>query len=953
MTKERITEGLQKSLEQRKDPGKDKSRKTKKTGSNALRKALVVSISEYPPVLIDHCFENKGFDPTTAPEDVLKSETLLNEVLEVLQEAHRVVAEITGSEVAKGYIVARKAKDADTAGASRPEKLPPGLLYEDFQPFRPKQFEEDSGLSIIEFDGFNNTVDEFFSSIEGQRLESKLEEREATANRRLTAAREEHEKRLGGLQQVQHLNIRKAEAIEANVARVDEATVAVNGLLAQGMDWVDIARLIEQEQGRGNAVAQMIKLPLKLNENTITLLLGEAEADDDLDSVADKSDTESDTDNDNEEQTIRKPTDDLRLSIDIDLSLTAWANASQYYDQKKTAAEKEEKTLQSSSVALKSAERKIAADLKKGLTQEKDILRPIRKTFWFEKFHFFISSDGYLVLGGKDAQQNELLYRRYLKRGDIYVHADLSGAPSVIIKNNPSTPDAPIPPSTLSQAGGLAVCASNAWESKAVMAAWWVNADQVSKTAPTGEYITTGAFMIRGKKNFLPPAQLLMGFALLWQISDDSKFRHMKHRVQHTEDSLVKENGEAGEEGFPDAKPYDESMDDDEDFPDAKPNAESDDDGFPDAKPAPDSEGEDFPDAKPSPDSEDEDGVGRPAQNPLQSNVKPDKGVVDLTAPESRSNRRQGNSEGEYMMSGANTTGIGAATIRSRRHVSAHERRLLKKGNDPLAIAPTDSADDNRTDSADDTGSLASGVLTPRSKQQQLPRGKRTKAKRAAAKYAGQDEEDRELALKLLGVKVGEEAKAADISAKIAKAEQARKDKERRRQQHMKKLIDEEKKRNANAIDDNDVAPEDEEEEAVWKNELTALDTLVGKPLPGDELLAAIPICAPWTALAAYKYKAKLQPGTAKRGKAVKEVLSKWAADSKNTKAVDNKAQDVERVWPREIELFKGVKETEAVGVVPLRSCRVMMGGASGGGKDGARGKGRAARGGKGSKKQR
>ncbi len=28
---------------------------------------------------------------------------------------------------------------------------------------------------------------------------------------------------------------------------------------------------------------------------------------------------------------------------------------------------------------------------------------------------------------------------------------------------------------------------------------------QVSKAAPSGEYLVTGSFMIRGKKNYLPP----------------------------------------------------------------------------------------------------------------------------------------------------------------------------------------------------------------------------------------------------------------------------------------------------------------------------------------------------------------------------------------------------------------------------------------------------------------
>lgn len=89
------------------------------------------------------------------------------------------------------------------------------------------------------------------------------------------------------------------------------------------------------------------------------------------------------------------------------------------------------------------------------------------------------------------------MVKRYLKKDDVYVHADLHGASSVIIKNISSDP---IPPTTLLQAGTMSVVQSKAWDSKIVTSAWWVSADQVSKTAPSGEYLTTGSFMIRGKK---------------------------------------------------------------------------------------------------------------------------------------------------------------------------------------------------------------------------------------------------------------------------------------------------------------------------------------------------------------------------------------------------------------------------------------------------------------------
>src|SRR5690606_32388782 len=73
----------------------------------------------------------------------------------------------------------------------------------------------------------------------------------------------------------------------------------------------------------------------------------------------------------------------------------------------------------------------------------------------------------------------------------------------------------------------MTVCRSNAWAAKIVIGAWWVHHHQVSKTAPTGEYLTTGSFMIRGRKNFLPPATLEMGFGLLFRLEESSIARHL------------------------------------------------------------------------------------------------------------------------------------------------------------------------------------------------------------------------------------------------------------------------------------------------------------------------------------------------------------------------------------------------------------------------------------------
>lgn len=969
LTKERIRDGLQKAIDRQKEQPAAAGKRAKKQSKDALRKALAVSITECPPLVVDHALHNAKFDSSLKPEQVLEDDGLLEKLLDVLHHARELSEEITTPDQIKGYILAKPHPAAPAKDGEGPEKSK--HLYDDFHPFRPQQF-ENSEYTFLEFDGFNKTVDEFFSSIEGQKLESRLNERELLAKKKLDNARKEHENRIGGLQQVQELNFQKAEAILANVHRVEEAMAAVNGLIGQGMDWGEIARLIEREQDQGNPVAQLIKLPLKLYENTITLLLDESKWDETgrEDEGYETSSVSEDTDDDGDERLTSKkkaasvqPEAHPKLAIDIDLGLSSWANSSEYFDQKKSAKGKEARTVEASEKAMKAQERKVAEDLKKGLKQEKEVLRPVRKAQWFEKFISFISSDGYLVLGGKDAQQNEIIYRRYLRKGDVYVHADLKGATPMVIKNNPNNTDAPIPPSTLSQAGHLSICTSEAWDSKAVMSAWWVSAEQVSKTGHTGEFLAPGLFNIKGHKEFLPPAQLIVGLAALFEISEESKARHQKHRTNDPTASTENAPPPLDDVKAPDEKSTD--SDSDEDFPDAKPASESEDD-FPDTK------------LEASDDSDAESEAGE-RTNPLQAanrdaSVESDTESKPTPAKspdqETTSKLQKFNLSDDGLQDDTGSVADSEQTQRTgRRHLSAKERRLLKKGHElgttpasPGAVSAANVNVDVGTTSEQDDGpgrtAKGPGTVTSHASkvgQGALPRGKRGKAKKLAAKYADQDEEDRALALRLLGAQSGPSAAESAAQEQRIKEEEAAANKQRRREQHLRAQVAgkaaEEARR---AAHEGKAEDDDGEDDEAFKAQLLNLDAFTGRPLPGDEILSAIPVCAPWSALAAFKYKVKMQPGAIKRGKAIKEILSRWDSAGKNPKATDKHSQDVERIWPREIDLIRGWKEAEVVSTIPVSKVRVMMvGGMDRGGGGGPKFKSKATRGGKGSKKKR
>ncbi|MBI5635429.1 DUF814 domain-containing protein [Candidatus Micrarchaeota archaeon] len=122
---------------------------------------------------------------------------------------------------------------------------------------------------------------------------------------------------------------------------------------------------------------------------------------------------------------------------------------------------------------------------------------------WFEKFHYFTTSGGQLVIAGKDAKQNDLLFSKYFDDNDLFLHADVHGAAATIIKNGVEASE-----QARKEAAQFALSYSSAW--KAGLKAGDVFAvpkTQVSKYSH-GEFVAKGAFMILGKKQWFRNLEL-------------------------------------------------------------------------------------------------------------------------------------------------------------------------------------------------------------------------------------------------------------------------------------------------------------------------------------------------------------------------------------------------------------------------------------------------------------
>lgn len=856
----------------------------------------------YGATLIEHSLIEAGLPGSVKVDTQVDAAQVAPKILEALQIAETYM-EKTANFSGKGYIVQKSEKKPSLTPGKPAEEL---LTYDEFHPFL---FAQHAKSPYLEFDTFDKAVDEFFSKMESQKIDMKALQQEKQALKKLENVKRDHEQRLEALHQAQEVDRIKGELVEMNLPVVERALQVVRSALANQVDWTEIGTIVKEAQAAGDPVACAIK-ELKLQTNHITMLLKnpyiseeDQEEEEKKDAVTEKGKKNKNKDKGQNKKLLRnKP-----MLVDVDLGLSAYANAKKYYDFKRFAEKKEHKTIEAADKAMKSAEKKTQKTLKE--VQTVTTIQKARKVYWFEKFLWFISSENYLVIAGRDQQQNEMIVKRYLRAGDIYVHADLHGATSCVIKNPSGDP---IPPRTLTEAGTMSVCYSAAWDAKIITSAWWVHHHQVSKTAPTGEYLTTGSFMIRGKKNFLPPSYLIMGFGFLFKVDEQSVFRHRGERKMKTleedmEDvsSRTAELLEEGEELIGDDSSNEDQGEeraggDGETEKKIKKVVDGNDGASGELAAVPE---EDNLEADGGVGSEDD--SGNEDEKESEEFSFPDTTISLSHLQPSRSAQNPGFKKEA-------TTQI-EVDSQAKKHMTAKQRREEKKKKQKQEECDTEEKTEiSSGGSAADQGSKGGGGPS----QQPLKRGQRNKLKKIKEKYKDQDEEDRELMMQLLG-SAGSTKEEKDKGKKgkkgKGKEEAMRKPPSQKPSQKPRNVENAAKKpeQTGGGEDNEERQPgeeggpaeqEDKEDDVDHDNPgaeeaENLLTSLTGQPHPEDVLMFAVPVCAPYTALSNHKHKVKLTPGSQKKGKAARTaVLSFMKAKETST---------------REKDLFRSVKDTD------------------------------------------
>lgn len=199
------------------------------------------------------------------------------------------------------------------------------------------------------------------------------------------------------------------------------------------------------------------------------------------------------------------------VKISLQLNEDLHQNANNYFSKAKKIKSKlpgVDLIIEKTKIEIKEFEKNKEEYLKKKEIHER--LKFSKKKLWFEKFRYSYTSGDKLLVFGKDAGTNEVLLKKHLNQEDLVFHTEEPGSPFGILKNAVTIDSKTgekifnIDKKQIFEVAQIICCFSSQWKKGFGTAdAFWVYPDQVSKTANTGEYISKGSFMVRGKKNMI------------------------------------------------------------------------------------------------------------------------------------------------------------------------------------------------------------------------------------------------------------------------------------------------------------------------------------------------------------------------------------------------------------------------------------------------------------------
>ena len=329
------------------------------------------------------------------------------------------------------------------------------------------------GFEVERFESFNEACDEFYSSKVKNEItgiqEAAWNKKVSKFSKRL----EKQEETLHNFEKTIEDSQMKGELLFTNYVQVDNILNVIKSAREKDYGWKEIGKTLKDAKKSGMADAQIFESMDPLGNITLRI-------------------------------------DDVSIALDSKKSIPD--NAEVYYEKAKKAKRK----IKGALIAIENTKRQLADMEAKKEKAMSNIMVPqkrVKKNLkWYEKLRWFVSSDGILVVCGRDAGTNEAVVKKYLEQNDIYLHADIHGAPSVVAKVQSDS----LNDNLLKELGEFSASFSSAWSKNFTSQdVYWVEPDQVSKTPVSGEFVPKGAFIIRGHRNYIRGAKLEISIGIV------------------------------------------------------------------------------------------------------------------------------------------------------------------------------------------------------------------------------------------------------------------------------------------------------------------------------------------------------------------------------------------------------------------------------------------------------
>ena len=318
------------------------------------------------------------------------------------------------------------------------------------------------GSPLKETSTFSEALDAFFGEQKAAEEEKIMEKKAEEAASKSGRIIEEQKKSLEKWQAAKEDSSENANLIHRNYALAVGILEGLKSARSFGMSWQEIK---EKLRASSTPEAGAIK-EIKENEGVVVAFLGGAEV-----------------------------LLDLKKSID--------ENAAAYFEEAKRARRKFENV---HAVMERQKETPpVPAPERPAVRARKP------KSRWYERFHWFRTSNGFLVVAGKDATQNENLIKKHTDPSDLVFHADLPGSAFIVVKSEGRRIVEP----AMKEASEFTAAHCRAWAAgHGEVDIYSVSPEQVSKTAPSGEYLAKGSFMISGRREWYEKVEVKIAIGI-------------------------------------------------------------------------------------------------------------------------------------------------------------------------------------------------------------------------------------------------------------------------------------------------------------------------------------------------------------------------------------------------------------------------------------------------------